>query len=39
MSFEKLAKIACYEGSGAVILGKGHSSYGLEAARFQYRHR
>ena len=29
MSFEKLAKIACYEGSGAVILGRGHSSYGL----------
>jgi CO/xanthine dehydrogenase Mo-binding subunit len=29
MSFEKLAKIACYEGSGSVILGKGHSSYGL----------
>ena len=29
ISFEKLAKIACYEGSGSVILGKGHSSYGL----------
>ena len=30
MSFEKLAKIACYEGSGAVILGRGHSDYGVE---------
>jgi 4-hydroxybenzoyl-CoA reductase subunit alpha len=29
ISFEKLAKIACYEGSGSVILGKGHSAYGL----------
>jgi CO/xanthine dehydrogenase Mo-binding subunit len=34
MSFEKLAKIACYEGSGAVILGRGHSAYGLEAIDF-----
>jgi CO/xanthine dehydrogenase Mo-binding subunit len=34
MSFEKLAKIACYEGSGAVILGRGHSQYGLEAIDF-----
>jgi 4-hydroxybenzoyl-CoA reductase subunit alpha len=34
MSFEKLAKIACYEGSGAVILGRGHSDYGLEAIDF-----
>ena len=30
MSFEKLAKIACYEGAGAVILGRGHSDYGIE---------
>ena len=30
MSFEKLAKIACYEGAGAVILGRGHSDYGVE---------
>jgi len=34
MSFEKLAKIACYEGSGAVILGRGHSEYGLEPLDF-----
>jgi len=34
ISFEKLAKIACYEGSGAVILGRGHSSYGLEQIDF-----
>ena len=30
MSFEKLSKIACYSGSGAVILGRGYSQYGLE---------
>jgi 4-hydroxybenzoyl-CoA reductase alpha subunit len=35
MSFEKLAKIACYEGSGSVILGRGHSSYGLESINFE----
>ena len=34
ISFEKLAKIACYEGSGAVILGRGHSAYGLEEIDF-----
>jgi len=34
MSFEKLAKIACYEGSGAVILGRGHSDYGLDPLDF-----
>jgi 4-hydroxybenzoyl-CoA reductase subunit alpha len=34
VSFEKLAKIACYEGSGAVVLGRGHSAYGLEAIDF-----
>ena len=34
ISFEKLAKIACYEGSGAVILGRGHSDYGLEQIDF-----
>jgi len=34
MSFEKLAKIACYEGAGAVIIGRGHSSYGLETIDF-----
>jgi len=30
MSFGKLAKIACYDGAGAVILGKGHSDYGID---------
>lgn len=30
MPFEKLAKIACYDGAGAVILGRGHSDYGLD---------
>ena len=34
ISFEKLSKIACYEGSGAVILGRGHSAYGLEEIDF-----
>ena len=34
ISFEKLAKIACYEGSGAVVLGRGHSAYGLETINF-----
>jgi CO/xanthine dehydrogenase Mo-binding subunit len=30
MPFRKLAQIACYSGSGAVILGKGYSQYGIE---------
>jgi 4-hydroxybenzoyl-CoA reductase subunit alpha len=30
MSFEKLSKIACYSASGAVILGRGYSQYGIE---------
>jgi 4-hydroxybenzoyl-CoA reductase alpha subunit len=30
MPFSKLARIACYSGTGAVILGTGYSSYGLE---------
>ena len=30
MPFGKLARIACYSGSGAVILGRGFSQYGLE---------
>jgi 4-hydroxybenzoyl-CoA reductase subunit alpha len=34
MPFEKLAKIACYSGSGAVILGKGYSQYGIEELDF-----
>ena len=34
MPFEKLAKIACYEGSGAVIIGRGYSGYGIEPLDF-----
>ncbi len=34
MPFEKLAKIACYSGSGAVIVGKGYSQYGIETLDF-----
>jgi 4-hydroxybenzoyl-CoA reductase alpha subunit len=30
MPFSKLAKIACYSGSGAVIIGRGYSQYGIE---------
>jgi len=30
MPFGKLARIACYSGTGAVILGTGYSSYGIE---------
>jgi 4-hydroxybenzoyl-CoA reductase alpha subunit len=30
MPFDRLARIACYSGTGAVILGTGYSSYGLE---------
>ena len=29
MPFRKLAQIACYSGSGAVIIGKGYSQYGI----------
>jgi 4-hydroxybenzoyl-CoA reductase alpha subunit len=29
MPFSKLARIACYSGTGAVILGTGYSSYGV----------
>ena len=35
MTFENLAKIASYSGSGAVIMGKGYSSYGLEPLDFK----
>ena len=34
MPFDKLAKIASYSGSGAVILGKGYSEYGIEILDF-----
>lgn len=30
MPFGRLARIACYSGTGAVILGTGYSSYGVE---------
>jgi putative selenate reductase molybdopterin-binding subunit len=30
MPFDRLARIACYAGTGAVILGTGYSSYGIE---------
>jgi len=30
MPFIKLARIACYSGTGAVIMGTGYSSYGIE---------
>jgi 4-hydroxybenzoyl-CoA reductase subunit alpha len=30
MPFNRLARIACYSGTGAVILGTSYSSYGLE---------
>ena len=30
MSFARLARVACYSGTGAVILGTGYSSYGVE---------
>jgi 4-hydroxybenzoyl-CoA reductase subunit alpha len=30
MPFGRLARIACYSGTGAVILGTGYSGYGLE---------
>ncbi|HOE18667.1 MAG TPA: xanthine dehydrogenase family protein molybdopterin-binding subunit [Syntrophorhabdaceae bacterium] len=33
--FERLAKIACYSGSGAVIIGKGYSGYGIEPLDFE----
>jgi 4-hydroxybenzoyl-CoA reductase alpha subunit len=29
MPFSRLARIACYSGTGAVILGSGYSSYGI----------
>jgi 4-hydroxybenzoyl-CoA reductase alpha subunit len=34
MAFDKLAKIASYEGSGAVILGRAYSGYGIEPLDF-----
>jgi len=33
--FRKLAQIACYSGSGAVIVGKGYSDYGLDILDFE----
>jgi 4-hydroxybenzoyl-CoA reductase subunit alpha len=34
MSFQQLAKVASYSGSGAVILGRGYSQYGTEELDF-----
>ncbi|MCJ7595801.1 MAG: xanthine dehydrogenase family protein molybdopterin-binding subunit [Desulfobacterales bacterium] len=34
MSFENLAKVACYSGSGGVIVGKGYSQYGIDILDF-----
>ncbi|MCX6009540.1 MAG: molybdopterin-dependent oxidoreductase [Chloroflexi bacterium] len=34
MPFARLARIACYSGTGAVVLGTGYSSYGLEPLDF-----
>jgi 4-hydroxybenzoyl-CoA reductase alpha subunit len=34
MPFSRLARIACYSGSGAVIIGNGYSGYGLEPLDF-----
>ncbi len=34
MSFENLVKSASYSGSGAVLLGKGYSQYGIEPLDF-----
>ena len=30
MPFVRLARIACYSGSGAIIIGKGYSTYGIQ---------
>lgn len=35
MPFDQLAKIACYSGSGAVIIGKGYSDYGIDVLDFE----
>ena len=34
MPFRKLTQIACYEGSGAVIIGRGYSGHGIEKLDF-----
>ena len=34
MPFSRLVRIACYSGSGAVIIGNGYSGYGLEPLDF-----
>lgn len=34
MSFAHLTRIACYSGSGMVIIGRGFSSYGIEPGDF-----
>ncbi|MFH0845733.1 MAG: xanthine dehydrogenase family protein molybdopterin-binding subunit [Pseudomonadota bacterium] len=34
MPFRKLVQVACYTGSGAVIIGRGYSQYGIEELDF-----
>jgi CO/xanthine dehydrogenase Mo-binding subunit len=34
LPFRKLAQIACYSGSGSVIIGRGYSQYGIEVLDF-----
>ncbi len=36
MSFEKLARIASYSGTGAVIMGRGYSTYGLDVLDLEH---
>ncbi|MCS7281029.1 MAG: xanthine dehydrogenase family protein molybdopterin-binding subunit [Desulfobacterota bacterium] len=35
LPFRKLAQIACYSGSGRVLIGKGYSEYGIEPLDFE----
>lgn len=35
LPFRKLAQIACYSGSGRVVVGRGHSEYGIEPLDFE----
>jgi len=35
MPFKQLARLACYSGPGSVIIGRGHSTYGLEPLDFE----
>jgi CO/xanthine dehydrogenase Mo-binding subunit len=35
LPFRKMAQIACYSGSGRVLVGRGHSEYGIEPLDFE----